>query len=46
MDAKKPIFYCNSGDGLNGAHITKARESADHFLDIVETLELVMDPEF
>lgn len=46
MDAKKPIFYCNSGDGLNGAHITKARESADHFLDIVETLELVMDPDF
>jgi len=46
MDAKKPIFYCNSSDGLNGAHITKARESADHFDDIVTTLEQVLDPEF
>ncbi|WP_066553968.1 ParA family protein [Croceicoccus bisphenolivorans] len=46
MDAKKPIFYCNSGDGLNGAHITKAKDSRDHFSDIVETLEAVIDPEF
>lgn len=46
MDAKKPIFYCNSSDGLNGAHITKAKESSEHFDDIVETLEQVMDPNF
>jgi chromosome partitioning protein len=46
MDAKKPIFYCNSSDGLNGAHITKARESAGHFDDIVNTLEQVLDPSF
>lgn len=46
MDAKKPIFYCNSSDGLNGAHITKAKESSDHFEDIVSTLEQVMDPDF
>lgn len=46
MDAKKPIFYCNSSDGLNGAHISKARESAKHFEDIVGTLETVMDPDF
>ena len=23
MAARKPIFYCNGSDGLNGAHITK-----------------------
>lgn len=46
MDAKKPIFYCNSSDGLNGAHITKAKESSQHFEDIVETLEQVLDPDF
>ncbi|WP_313737197.1 ParA family protein [Sphingobium yanoikuyae] len=46
MDAKKPIFYCNGSDGLKGAHITKARESVEHFEDIVETLEQVIDPDF
>jgi len=46
MDAKKPIFYCNGSDGLNGAHITKARQSSDLFMDIVQTLEAVIDPEF
>ncbi|RVJ44463.1 ParA family protein [Sinorhizobium meliloti] len=46
MDAKKPIFYCNGKDGLNGAHITKAKESADHFTEIVDTLEQVLDPAF
>jgi cellulose biosynthesis protein BcsQ len=46
MEAKKPIFYCNGSDGLTGAHITKARDSADHFTDIVDTLEQVMDPSF
>lgn len=46
MDAKKPIFYCNGSDGLNGSHITKARESSELFMDIVQTLEAVIDPEF
>lgn len=46
MDAKKPIFYCNGSDGLKGAHITKARDSADHFDDIVSTLEQVLEPGF
>jgi cellulose biosynthesis protein BcsQ len=46
MDAKKPIFYCNSGDGLNGAHISKAKSTEDHFTDIVATLEQVIDPSF
>lgn len=46
MDAKKPIFYCTGSDGLNGAHITKAKESAGLFMDIVQTLEAVIDPDF
>ncbi|MFP3384390.1 ParA family protein [Tritonibacter sp. SIMBA_163] len=46
MDAKKPIFYCNGSDGLNGSHITKARDSSQLFMDIVQTLEAVIDPEF
>ncbi len=46
MDAKKPIFYCNSSDGLKGAHINKARDSWEHFDDIVSTLEQVLDPDF
>lgn len=46
MDARKPIFYCTGSEGLTGAHITKARESADHFEDIVDTLEQVLDPGF
>ncbi|WP_084215108.1 ParA family protein [Sphingomonas sp. Ant20] len=41
MDAKKPIFYCNSSDGLRGAHIATARDSAEHFREIVETIEEV-----
>lgn len=46
MDAKKPIFYCNGGDGLNGAHISKARNTDEHFSDIVSTLEQVLEPGF
>lgn len=46
MDAKKPIFYCNGSDGLNGSHITKAKDSRELFMDIVHTLEAVVDPEF
>lgn len=46
MDAKKPIFYCTGSDGLKGAHISKAKESASLFMDIVQTLEAVVDPDF
>lgn len=46
MDAKKPIFFCTGADDLKGAHITKARESREHFSGIVETLEVVCEPDF
>ena len=41
MDARKPIFYCGSADGLKGAHLSKARNSAHHFTDMVDTLTTV-----
>ena len=41
MDAKKPIFYCSSPDGVRGAHLAKARDSAHHFEEIVDTLASV-----
>ncbi|MGR4866730.1 ParA family protein [Caulobacter sp. LARHSG274] len=41
MDAKKPIFYCGSSDGLRGAHLSKAKEAAVHFEEIVDTLQAI-----
>lgn len=43
MNSRKPIFYCTSKDGLNGSHITKAKEAAQHFDDIVALLQQVAD---
>lgn len=45
LNAKKPIFHCNSTDGLNGSHISKARDSEAHFHDVVEMLEHVIESE-
>ncbi len=42
LDAKKPVFDCTSRDGLNGAHITRARDSASHFDPIVQKLLSVL----
>lgn len=42
LEAKKPVFDCNRKDGLNGAHITTARESATHFNPIVNKLLQVL----
>jgi chromosome partitioning protein len=38
LEARKPVFDCTSKDGLNGAHITRARESKQHFDPIVSKL--------
>jgi len=43
LDAKKPIFDCRSADGLRGAHLSRARDSADHFEEMVTILELVAE---
>lgn len=42
LEAKKPVFDCTSRDGLNGAHITRARESAQYFEPIVNKLLTVL----
>ena len=42
LEARKPVFDCTSRDGLNGAHITRARESAQHFAPIIDKLMDVM----
>lgn len=41
MDAKKPIFYCGSSDGVRGAHLKKAKDSANHFAEIVDTIQTI-----
>ncbi|MFZ6819429.1 ParA family protein [Undibacterium sp. Ji22W] len=38
LAARKPVFYCGARDGLNGAHITTARDSIQHFEPIITRL--------
>ena len=42
LEAKKPVFDCTSRDGLNGTHITRARDSSQHFQPIVTKLMHVL----
>lgn len=42
LEAKKPVFDCTSRDGLNGAHITRARKSSEHFEPIINKLLSVL----
>lgn len=42
LDAKKPIFDCKSKDGLRGSHLSRAKDSAGHFEEVVETIENVL----
>ncbi len=38
LDAHKPVYKCTSSDGLRGAHINKAKESADYYQAIVDLI--------
>ena len=38
LEARKPVFDCNGTDGLTGAHISRARDSRDHFSSIVSRI--------
>ncbi|OIQ51072.1 Chromosome partitioning protein ParA [Pseudodesulfovibrio hydrargyri] len=38
LEARKPVFDCNSTDGLKGSHITKAKQSKELFTPIVNKL--------
>lgn len=42
MHARMPIFDCGAKQGLKGAHVTKAKGSAEHFDGIVKILEHVL----
>lgn len=39
LKARKPVFKCNSGDGLRGAHIASARDSGELFDPILSVIE-------
>lgn len=38
LQARKPVFDCTGSDGLTGAHISRARDSAEHFFPIVNRI--------
>lgn len=38
LEAKKPVFNCTSSDGLNGAHISTARDSRELFDPVAKTI--------
>ena len=42
LEARKPVFKCNSSDGLRGAHIERARESKALFEPIAEAIANVL----
>jgi len=42
LNALKPVFDCTHREGLNGAHITTAKESVNYFTEIVDTIEAVL----
>lgn len=39
LEARKPVYKCTSADGLNGTHISRARESSHYYDSIIEILE-------
>ncbi|MGU3420790.1 ParA family protein [Methylobacterium sp. D54C] len=41
LRARKPVFDCRYSDGLRGDHIPRAARSAEHFQEIVATLQVV-----
>lgn len=38
LEARKPVFDCTAADGLRGAHISRARNSIDHFENIADKI--------
>ncbi len=39
LEAKKPVYKCGYNDGLQGAHITRAKESEDLFYGMVSSIQ-------
>jgi cellulose biosynthesis protein BcsQ len=42
LEARKPVFQCNSADGLRGAHIERARESRALFEPIAAAISDIL----
>ena len=42
LNAHKPVYKCGSGDGLRGAHISKATESASLYYDIISVIKNIL----
>lgn len=42
LEARRPVFDCNGAHGLTGAHISRARDSREHFLPIVQKILAVV----
>lgn len=38
LNARKPVYKCTSVDGLRGAHINKARDSAKDYADMIQLM--------
>lgn len=38
LNARKPVYKCTSVDGLRGAHISKARDSAKDYADMIQLM--------
>lgn len=39
LEARKPVYKCNNSDGLQGAHITRAKDSIEYFSGMVEIIQ-------
>lgn len=42
LSARKPVFDCRSSDGLRGEHISKAKDSASLYDEIIAAIEAVL----
>jgi len=42
LEARKPVFDCTFKDGLNGAHITRAKNTSEYFEPIVQKLMKIL----
>lgn len=42
LNAHKPVYKCNSSDGLKGSHISKARESKNLYQDIIDAIQRLL----
>ena len=39
LNAHKPVYKCNSSDGLKGEHISKAKNSKNLYFDVIDIIK-------